>query len=98
MVFHLKRQKQSVEMIVTGIVQGVGFRYATIKLAEALNINGWVKNKPDGSVQVMASGSPDNLTRFVNKIKQSPTPYGRVDHITVNYITNFDHKGFDVKY
>ncbi len=43
---------------VTGLVQGVCFRYYTRREAEQRGINGWVKNLPDGSVEVLICGSP----------------------------------------
>ena len=42
---------------VAGRVQGVGFRYATMLEAEARNLNGWVRNLPDGRVEVVAEGT-----------------------------------------
>ncbi len=46
---------------VTGHVQGVAFRAATQRQARSLNLTGWVKNCPDGSVEVLACGTPYDL-------------------------------------
>ncbi|EHO50917.1 acylphosphatase [Lentilactobacillus kisonensis DSM 19906 = JCM 15041] len=97
-VIKLNSLIKSVKMTVSGRVQGVGFRYATIQLARSLKISGWVRNNRDGSVEIVASGYEENLNKFISQVKKSPTPYGKVNHITVNYITNFDYDGFDVKY
>ena len=50
--------------IVTGRVQGVGFRYETKRVAEQLRLSGWVKNLPDGAVEVVATGDPQKLAEF----------------------------------
>lgn len=89
---------KSVKMTVFGRVQGVGFRWSTIRLAQSLTISGWVKNQIDGSVEVVATGSESDLNKFISQIKKSPTPYAKINHVDVNYITNFDYKRFDVKY
>ncbi len=44
---------------IRGRVQGVGFRYLTVRHAEALGLNGWVKNEPDGSVTALVAGPED---------------------------------------
>ena len=46
---------------VYGRVQGVGFREACVRRAQALGITGWVRNRVDGSVEVMLQGSPEQL-------------------------------------
>ncbi|WDF83571.1 acylphosphatase [Lacticaseibacillus pabuli] len=63
---------------VTGLVQGVGFRWTTKMLADQLHIRGTVANKADGSVEIFALGSEYEMNRFRKGIKDSPTPAGRV--------------------
>jgi acylphosphatase len=62
---------------ITGIVQGVGFRYWTRAEARRLGLRGTVRNAIDGSVEVVAAGSPDRLQKFVRLLKQGP-PGARV--------------------
>ena len=45
-----------VHVVVTGMVQGVGFRYYTLSRAETLGVTGWVRNRPDGAVEVEVEG------------------------------------------
>ena len=53
----------------TGHVQGVGFRFTTTYEARGLNIHGWVRNEPDGSVLVDADGSKNDLEELVRRVK-----------------------------
>lgn len=48
----------------TGRVQGVGFRYTTQRTAGRFDVTGFVRNLPDGRVEMIAEGSPDELDRF----------------------------------
>ena len=52
-------------------------------LANELGIKGTVKNNMDGSVTIIAQGDALKLAQFLSKVKASPTPAGRVDHIEV---------------
>ncbi len=59
-------------LIIKGIVQGVSFRYYTRKKATELNIVGFVKNKKDGTVEVLAQGREEELKRFIAWCKEGP--------------------------
>jgi len=54
-----------------GRVQGVGFRYSVLQLAEPLNINGYVRNELDGSVTVLAEGALSLVEDLHRKIRNS---------------------------
>jgi acylphosphatase len=58
--------------LVSGIVQGVGFRYYTQDEAERLRLSGFVRNLRDGRVEVYAIGLPENLARFRAIIERGP--------------------------
>ncbi|CCI81801.1 acylphosphatase [Lactobacillus hominis] len=77
---------------VTGLVQGVGFRWTTQMVANDLGIKGTVKNNMDGSVTIVAQADPLKLAQFISKVKASPTPAGRVDNIEVKNLP--DQKPF----
>lgn len=64
---------------VWGRVQGVGFRFFTQQLAIQLDLCGTVQNKMDGSVFAVAQGEEKAVTRFMERVKASTSPYGRVD-------------------
>lgn len=59
--------------IVSGIVQGVGFRAATQKLARELGLVGWVKNTPSGTVEVVARGDSAGVAALRTWLKQGPS-------------------------
>lgn len=67
-----------VHIIVSGRVQGVGFRWMTKMVADKLHITGTVANQMDGSVEIYAVGASDQLAQFEAAVKASPTPSGRV--------------------
>ena len=73
------------KMVVTGRVQGVGFRYMTKMVADKLHITGIVENMDSGQVYIEASGTPENLDDFIKMVRVSPSPSGRVEHVDVTF-------------
>ncbi|MGX7197680.1 acylphosphatase [Enterococcus olivae] len=69
---------RKVRMNVNGRVQGVGFRITTKMLADELGIYGSAKNEHDGSVTIEAMGEDTPMESFIQKVKSSPSPVGRV--------------------
>jgi acylphosphatase len=68
--------------IVRGRVQGVGFRWFVEREAHMLGIAGWVRNNHDGSVEVSAQGTRDQLTGLHSRLREGPRA-ARVDAIDV---------------
>ena len=66
--------------VVNGRVQGVGFRYFVVREAQALGLAGWVRNLPDGRVEVLASGASDIVGAFEGRLWQGP-PHARVTSV-----------------
>ena len=58
--------------IVTGRVQGVGFRFFAIGEAERLGLSGYVRNLRDGRVEAYAVGTPDQLAQFRARLEKGP--------------------------
>lgn len=67
---------------VSGRVQGVGFRYACFREAAALGLNGWVRNLPDDSVEIVAEGSDAALDTLCAWCRQGP-PFARVQQVSI---------------
>jgi acylphosphatase len=59
-------------VLVRGRVQGVGFRWFVRETARELGLAGWVRNRPDGSVEVAAEGSADLLEKLRHELLQGP--------------------------
>ncbi|HAP9399797.1 acylphosphatase [Enterococcus faecium] len=74
---------RKVKMNVQGRVQGVGFRYMTKMVADQLGVTGTVKNEDDGSVTIEAIGNDDIIQKFIEEVKKSPSPSGRVQYVDV---------------
>ena len=68
--------------LISGRVQGVGFRYFAQETAAREGISGWVKNLPDRSVEALAEGDADALERFERALRHGP-PGARIDHVEV---------------
>ncbi len=68
----MSEANQRLHAIVTGHVQGVSFRYYTAHHARELGIVGWVRNLPDGTVEVMAEGPPKRLSALLQFLHQGP--------------------------
>lgn len=65
---------------VVGVVQGVGFRWFVRERARRLGLAGWVRNLPDGSVEVAASGDQEQIASLRAELQRGPGG-ARVDHL-----------------
>ncbi len=70
--------------IVEGHVQGVGYRMFVVEEARRLDINGWVRNRSDDSVEITAEGERDDLEQLVYLLREGPH-LGTVSHIKATY-------------
>ncbi|MBT9317143.1 acylphosphatase [Leptothoe spongobia] len=61
-----------IKITVAGRVQGVGFRYHTRQKAQELNLTGYVTNKPDHTVEIVADGTDENLDALIAWVKIGP--------------------------
>ena len=71
---------QARRFIVRGRVQGVGFRWFVEREAHILQIAGWVRNNADGSVEVLAQGTRDQLLGLRSRLREGPRA-ARVDNV-----------------
>ncbi|TBW59457.1 acylphosphatase [Marinobacter halodurans] len=88
--------EQCIRVRVSGLVQGVFFRASTQEQARAKGISGYVKNLPDGRVEVVACGDEDALERLVEWLHKGPDR-ARVDHVDVETVNFRSHQGFNIK-
>lgn len=59
-------------MVVHGFVQGVGFRFAVERAAGSRGVSGWVRNRPDGTVEAVFEGEPDDVEALVGFCRRGP--------------------------
>jgi acylphosphatase len=69
-----------IRLIVKGRVQGVYFRASTVQQARHLGLTGWVMNRQDGSVELVAEGRSDGIEELIAWCRQGP-PEARVDEV-----------------
>jgi acylphosphatase len=86
----------SLHAVVHGDVQGVGFRYFVQRRAEEMGLAGWVKNRPDGSVEVVAEGSRAALGRLLELLSKGPG-LADVDRVDVEWGKETGVTGFAVR-
>src|ERR1700680_3417754 len=65
-----EKASQALRFVVRGRVQGVGFRWFVEREAHVLGVSGWVRNNADGSVEVLAQGTRDQLLGLRSRIRQ----------------------------
>lgn len=63
--------KIQAHILYSGMVQGVGFRYTVQRLAESLNLYGWVKNLSDGRVEIAVVGEEETIGKLMKKIQEN---------------------------
>jgi len=86
------------EIIVQGLVQGVGYRFFAIQKAREYGITGYVQNLPDGSVLVVAEGERGILQDFIKELKIGP-PSARVTKVDAKFSEKEkNYKNFSVKF
>ncbi|WP_333784753.1 acylphosphatase [Thermocrinis sp.] len=85
-------------VFLSGRVQGVGFRSWTKRLGESYGLEGWVRNLPDGRVEVFVQGHEDVVQSFVWKLWEGPEG-ARVDKMEIiKEVASHEEKGFYIKY
>jgi acylphosphatase len=90
--------RKAYKIKVTGRVQGVGYRYFASKEAGYLGISGYVKNLPNGDVELFAEGEDSQMNRFIEILKDGPA-FGRVEDVLLDeQPANNDYSDFSVEY
>ena len=83
-------------IVITGRVQGVGFRYWLYKAAVRNNINGWVKNKISGEVEALLIGNAVKIDNLIKLCEKGP-PSSKVTKVEVqNYKKEYLKKSFEI--
>lgn len=82
--------------VVSGRVQGVGFRYFVKEVALVEHVAGWVRNRADGRVEILAEGPHAAMTRFESKVRLGPSQ-ARVDGVDVVELAGQSLTGFRIE-
>lgn len=72
-----------IRAVVSGRVQGVGYRYWTKDLANSLGLSGWVKNRPDGAVELVCAGATTAVDHFIAQLWKGPA-YAKVAEVEIS--------------
>ncbi len=84
-------------VLVTGKVRQVGFRDFTVRKARELGVTGWVRNRSDGSVEILAAGNDDAVAALVEACREGP-PLARVDNVEAHAHQGAPVKGFTKRF
>lgn len=87
---------ETVHLLISGKVQGVFFRDSSKKVAEKLNITGWIKNRNDDKVEAMISGEEKNVKTFIDWCKSGPDR-AEVEEVIVSRKENAFFEKFEIK-
>lgn len=77
--------KKQVILKIYGKVQGVFFRDSARRKAEELNLVGWVRNEPDGTVRIVAEGGEENLKKLIEWCRASGAEYSEVEKVDIDW-------------
>ena len=89
-------ERETRRYVVSGRVQGVGFRWFVEREAATLGITGWVRNRDDGRVEVMATGTREQLSALDARLREGPRA-ARVDEVRVSTAPFLDAKSFGIE-
>ncbi|MBI5183590.1 MAG: acylphosphatase [Nitrospinae bacterium] len=85
-------------IIVSGIVQGVFFRANTRSKAQKIGVTGWVRNRPNGTVELIAEGERERIERLIEWCHKGP-PGASVSKVAVKWEEySGEFHGFEVRY
>jgi acylphosphatase len=91
---------QAVRLLLSGRVQGVGFRFFVRRLGEELGLAGRVRNLPDGRVEIVAAGDGETLARFKEEVRVGPpgARVSRVEESDEHELTRVPGDGFEIEH
>ena len=90
--------KQRVTVRYEGRVQGVGFRFTVVNLAQRLDVTGWVKNDFDGSVSMVAEGEEDPLMTLLQAIQNSQLDRYITNELVRRSTATSEFESFSIRY
>jgi acylphosphatase len=85
-------------VLISGRVQGVGFRYFAVSVAEKHEVMGFVRNVPGGKVEIVCQGEEDELKSFMEEVKKGPS-FSVITNTAVEEVPEYKkYNSFEIKY
>lgn len=92
-----ENRSNTVRIIVSGMVQGVGFRWFTLRQAQSLGLKGYARNLPSGQVEVVVSGEKGLIDEMIKVLRAGPS-YAAVSDVQMEEIlTDEDFHSFEIR-
>jgi acylphosphatase len=92
----MARGRSRALVVVKGFVHGVGFRYATLTRARSLQVDGWVRNREDGSVEAVFEGDRTRIESMVDWCRRGPGG-SVVEDVSVEWEDPRGEAGFEIR-
>lgn len=83
--------------VVSGVVQGVGFRFSTEGEADRIGVGGYVRNRPDGTVELEVEGEPHLVDELLGWLREGGPSSARVDRVDVSELTPLGESSFETR-
>lgn len=96
LISRAERRMAAYRFVIQGRVQGVGYRYFARRQAEALGVTGYARNRPDGSVEVVAEGSDESLRDFEGRLRAGPD-FATVTGLDRSEVAERGDPGFSIR-
>lgn len=85
-------------VVISGRVQGVSYRYATLQAAQRHRVQGWVRNRADGRVEAAFEGARHDVEAMITWCRKGP-PAANVDDVDVDWLSATDRfSGFNIRF
>ena len=93
-----KKNIETFNLLLSGRVQGVGFRYFAEMRAARYNIKGYVRNIYDNMVEIICQGEPENLDKFILEVKKGPS-FSQINKLDMEEIIDAPvYDVFEIRY
>jgi acylphosphatase len=89
---------KTVQVFYEGRVQGVGFRYSARRVAAGFDVAGYVRNLPDGRVELVTSGDPEEVDGFLDALRDSELAGHIVGEVAAEIVRPEGLRGFEIRF
>jgi acylphosphatase len=89
---------KTVQVFYEGRVQGVGFRYSARRVAAGFDVAGYVRNLPDGRVELVASGDPGEVDGFLDAVRDSELAGHIAGEMVADIVKPAGLRGFEIRF